>query len=154
MLEIISVVWGLIEPLVGMATMAAAGATWLRIRREKSRRINGKGGGEAIVALQIGRPIAQAVAEHFGRPADELVVFDRALESDRDYRELAMAVYAAMCKHQSKRVHLVLSGPVGLNFLVGQLVGLHHFHVQVYQFDPSGGGYIPLPQPDRSWLRH
>lgn len=153
MLELISTVWGLIEPLVGLSTLAAAGATWLRIRREKSRRINGKGGGEAIVALQIGRPIAQAVAEHFGRPADELIVFDRALESDRDYRELAMAVYAAMCKHQSKRVHLVLSGPVGLNFLVGQLVGLHHFNVRVYQFDPKGG-YIPLPQPDRSWLRN
>ncbi|MEM2550458.1 MAG: SAVED domain-containing protein, partial [Nitrososphaerota archaeon] len=46
-----------------------------------------------------------------------------------------------------KVVNLVLSGPLGLAFQIGQLIGLSHFKVQVYQF--SAGRYKPVPPVSR-----
>jgi hypothetical protein len=58
-------------------------------------------------------------------------------------------VYKAVAKvaQGGNEVHLVLSGPLGLAFSIGQLIGLSHYKVVVYQF--SAGKYRMVPPVTR-----
>lgn len=148
--------WGYIEPLVWLFGAIAGLVYWIRVRVARRRRYANRGGEQFVLALQVGRPVAEAVKAFFGE-LDVLVTVETVtgksvLETDRDYRLVASELYRAMAANQNRPIKLVLSGPVGLSFLVGQLVGLAKFDVEVFQFDPVTKGYQPLPTPDRHWL--
>lgn len=150
--------WNFIEPVLGFATLALAGATWWQTRRAKEAVYTDNGDGSWVIGLQVGRPVSEAVKKQFGQ-LDCLidvkeVVGDHTLALPEHYEAVARAVYAAVAAGQGKNVHLVLSGPVALSFLIGQCVGLFHFQITVYQFAPSSGSYEPMPRPTRAWLEH
>ena len=158
-LEMLSNSWDYTEPLIGYSAVIAAlyytVTTYYKKRKKYKKSQNGK----AYVALQVGRPVSEAVKRFF--QTEDLLLVDveavlgkTTLENDKDYKKLANAVYRELAKNQDKEIHLVLSGPVGLNFLIGQITGLNHFDVNIYQFDPVSKGYMELPQPDRTWLKH
>lgn len=161
LLGLISAVFGLwnwIEPLTGVCTMALAAATWWQTRRAREAAYADNGDGSWVVAVQVGRPVAEAVRKQFGQ-LDCLIDVRQVLGTDtlslpEHYESLARAVYSALCAGQGKNIHLVLSGPVALSFVIGQMVGLFHFQLTVYQFAPSTGGYEPMPRPNRAWLDH
>jgi hypothetical protein len=147
--------WSVIEPIAWLVVVATSIATYAQVKVRKSKAYS-TSKKEVVVALQIGRPVSEAVKAHFGALDClidiEVVLGKGTLESSRDYKMLAQSVYRAMASHQSAKINLVLSGPVGLNCLIGQLIGLHHFNVVVYQFNPKAAGYQELPVPDRTWL--
>lgn len=150
--------WNFIEPATGVATLAIAATTWWQTRRARQAVYADNGDGSWVVALQVGRPILEAVKKEFGQ-CDVLVdvkevLGENTLSLPEHYEKLAREVYKALCAGQSKNIHLIISGPVALNFLVGQMVGLFHFQVTVYQYDPASSSYKPMPRPTRDWLEH
>lgn len=148
--------WDLLEPVIGLATVSLSIATYLQTQKAKKAAYKDNGDGKWVVAFQVGRPVAEAVNKQFGQ-LDALinvvdVIGSNTIVSDSDYSKLAKAVYKAAMEGQGKNVHLVMSGPVGLSFLVGQLVGLHHINITVYQFDMASGSYQALPKASRDML--
>lgn len=154
-MEIIKEIWAIIEPMIWLLASLIGAVYWSKGRLAKRRRYK-KLDGEHIVAVQIGRPVAEAVKAHFnGLDAlieIESVLGKSSLDTGDDYKKIARAVYREIAEHQSCKIRLVVSGPVGLNCLIGQLIGLHHFDVSIYQFNILTKGYDELPEPDRGWL--
>lgn len=150
--------WSYAEPVIGFATLGFATATWLQTRRAAKAVYDDNGDGSWVVALEVGRPVSEAVKKQFGQldclVSCQEVVGVNTLALPEHYELLCKAVYAAIAQGQGKNIHLVLSGPVAVSFLVGQLVGLMHFQLTVYQFSPSTGSYEPMPRPTRDWLEH
>lgn len=159
-LEGLSTSWDYTEPLIGyLAVLAAVYYTVTTYLKKRKTYKNKSQNGKVYLALQVGRPVGEAVKRFFH--TEDLTLVDveavlgkTTLENDKDYKKLANAVYKELAKNQDKEIHLVLSGPVGLNFLIGQIAGLNHFDLHLYQFDPISKGYMELPQPDRTWLKH
>jgi hypothetical protein len=158
-METISQAWQYIEPLAWLVGLISALIYWSRVKLSRRKRYKNRGGKNFVVALQVGqvgRPVSEAVKDHFGEldclVSIEAVLGKSQLETNRDYRLIAKELYRAMAVNQNCPIKLVLSGPIGLSFLIGQLVGLAKFDVEVYQFDPVNKGYQPLPIPDRNWL--
>jgi hypothetical protein len=100
-----------------------------------------------IVVLEVGRPIVQDVKSMLGEPT-AVISYQRPI-TEEEIPKIASEVYRAVAKAASggHEVHLVPSGPVALAFQIGQLVGLNHYKVVVYQF--SGGRYRPVPPVTR-----
>lgn len=150
--------WNYAEPVIGFATLGFATATWLQTRRAVAATYADNGDGSWVVALEVGRPVSEAVKKQFGQldalVRCEEVIGVNTLALPEHYESLVKAVYAAIVKGQGKNIHLALSGPVAVSFLLGQLVGLMHFQLTVYQFTPSSGSYEPMPRPTRDWLEH
>jgi hypothetical protein len=152
-------VWEWVDGPLTLATFAAAVAAWWQTRRARQRVYAALGEGDYVVALQVGRPVSEAVKKQFKR-LDELVDVAAVLGGETTlslpvhYEQTARAVYRAVCAGQGRNIHLVLSGPVALSLLIGQLIGLFHFQITVYQFAPSSGTYEPIPHPTRDWLEH
>lgn len=159
LLVILTGAWEWLEPLTGVLTLAAAGVAVVQTTKARQAAYADNGEGSWIVALQVGRPIKEAVEKQF-KQLDVLIDVQTVLGGEHTlslpehYEALARAVYSALCAGQGKNIHLVLSGPVALSFLVGQMAGLFHFQLTVYQFDSSTGGYAPMPKPTRAWLQH
>lgn len=151
--------WVVAEPVIGFTTLGFAAAAWWQTRRARQRVYAALGEGDYVVALQVGRPVSEAVKKQFGR-LDVLVDVAAVLKGETTlslpvhYEQIAREVYRATCAGQGRNIHVTLSGPVALSFLIGQLVGLFHFQVTVYQFTPSSGTYEPVPHPTRDWLEH
>ncbi len=150
--------WDAIEPVTGLLGFALVAATWWQTRRAEEAVYSDNGDGSWVVALQVGRPVSEAVKKQF-RQVDVLVdvtavIGTHTLSLPEHYKEIAKAVYGALCAGQGKNIHLVLSGPVALACLVGQLAGLFHFQLTVYQWSPSTGSYEAMPRPTRAWLEH
>ena len=102
---------------------------------------------EKIVVIEIGRPIVEDVKLQIGEP-DEVISYPRPILED-EIPIIAGQAYKLIKKHATggNIVKLVLSGPLGLAFSLGQLVGLSHFKVIVYQF--TAGRYKPVPPISR-----
>lgn len=153
---VVGPVWTVFEPLLWLVGIVSAALYWFKVTHAKRKRYANRGGRNFVIALQVGRPVSEAVKSHFGE-LDCLVDIQAllgkcVLETSRDYKVLAGEIYRAMASNQNCPIKLVLSGPVGLSFLIGQLVGLAKFDVEIYQFDPVTKGYQALPAPDISWL--
>jgi|FaiFalDrversion3_1042247.scaffolds.fasta_scaffold33025_1 hypothetical protein len=103
-----------------------------------------------IVVLEVGRPIVEDVKSQIGEPT-AVISYQRPIAED-EIPKIAGEVYRAVAKAAlgGHEVHLVLSGPVALAFQIGQLIGLSHFNVVVYQF--SGGKYRPIPPVTREMM--
>lgn len=150
--------WNAIEPVSGLLGFALLAATWWQTRKAEQAVYADNGDGSWIVALQVGRPVSEAVKKQFGQ-IDSLVdvtavIGTHTLSLPEHYEAIARAVYAALVAGQGKNIHLVLSGPVALSCLIGQMAGLFHFQLTVYQFAPSTGSYEAMPRPTRAWLEH
>jgi len=103
-----------------------------------------------IVVVEVGRPIQKEVREQLGEPF-KVISYPRPILEDETPR-IAVEVYNAIreASRDGEIVYLVLSGTLALAFQIGQLVGLSHFKVQVYQF--SGGRYRTVPVITREML--
>lgn len=153
----IPIFWSYAEPFVQiLALIVYLRYVYLRKRAEK-RRYQNSNGKDFVIAVEVGgRPISEAVKSQFGE-LDCLInaqalVGKPTLENDKDYQKIAAEVYKAISCNQNCKVHLVLSGPIALSAIIGRMIGYHSFNVVIYQFDPSQGGYYPVPTPDRSWF--
>jgi hypothetical protein len=106
--------------------------------------------GAKIIVLEIGRPVVDAVKAQLGEPF-EVISYQRAI-SELEIPRIAKEAYNAIRRATAdgSEVWLVLSGPLGLSFALGQLVGISHFRIICYQF--SGGVYRPVPPPTRDLL--
>ncbi|MEM4727979.1 MAG: hypothetical protein QXD04_06985 [Candidatus Bathyarchaeia archaeon] len=100
-----------------------------------------------LVVIEVGRPILEEVKTQLGEP-DAVVSYPRPVLED-EYPSILREAYQAIRRaaQGGEVVQLVLSGPLGLAFSLGQLVGLSHFKIQVCQF--SGGRYRPVPPVSR-----
>ena len=149
-------IWGYGEPLTFVFALLSGLVYWLRVRAARRRRYSNRGGKDFVLAIQVGRSVSEAVVAHFGELdclIDAEALLGRAeLRGQEDYKKLAKELYRAMAANQHCPIKLVLSGPVGLACLVGQLAGLHKFDVEVFQFDPASKGYTALPVPGLDWL--
>lgn len=151
-------VWNWIEPVTGFATLGIAAATWLQTRRAAKAVYADNGDGSWVVALEVGRPVSEAVKKQFGQ-LDCLVTAESVLRTNlltlpEHYENLAKAVYSALCQGQNKNCHLILSGPVALAAIIGQMAGVMNFHLTVYQYTPATASYEAVPRPTMNWLEH
>jgi len=150
--------WNWLEPVIGIGTLTLAGAAWWQTRKAKTAyySVSDNGDEKWVVALEVGRPISEAVNDSFGH-MDVLVrvqdvIGSSVLLTDEHYEKVARAVYSACAICQNRPIDLIVSGPNGLVFLVGQMLGLDRFRVSVFQY--YNGEYQRLPRPTRDWLEH
>jgi hypothetical protein len=103
-----------------------------------------------VFVLEVGRPIKADVEREFGR-VDAIVSVPRAI-SELEIPKIAAQAYREIMKLGAggEEVAVVLSGPLGLAFELGQAVGLGHAKVVVYQF--SQGRYVKVPTLTREHL--
>lgn len=99
-----------------------------------------------LILLQIGRPILHSVQKAFGKDPD--VVLSHGEVGVDDYHKIIKAFYQHLRSDQEN--HIVLSGPVSLNFALWQVVWLNHFHIKLYQRNHTKTSYDPLPLIDRN----
>ncbi len=157
-IEYLQSAWDIVEPIVGFLGIIIIVWYWISTKIAKRKKYINKGSKRFIVALQIGRPVAEAARRHFGE-LDVLIDVNNVLgkdtlENKNDYKKIVKEVYKVLAQNQNAEIHLVISGPVGLNFILGQVVGLSHFDVVIYQYDQIKKGYVELPLPERSWLKY
>jgi hypothetical protein len=103
-----------------------------------------------VFVLEIGRPIRADVENQIGR-VDDIISVQRAI-SELEIPKIASQAYHKIMKLASggEEVVIVLSGPLGLAFQLGQAIGLAHAKVVVYQF--SQGRYVKVPPLTREHL--
>ena len=106
-------------------------------------------GSPMIVVLEIGRSVVDDVRLQLGEPL-AVISAKRTLRCE-EFHLFAWAAYDRI--REVRRfvkeslgevipVTLVLSGPVSLNFQLGQLLGLHE-DVELYQYDQGEYVYVP-----------
>lgn len=148
--------WGYAEPFVFLCAAASGALYWWRVRQARHRRWTNTGSKKFVLALEIGRPVSEAVKAHFGELdcliSVQALLGRSTLETSEDYRKVAREVYRAIAANQASPIELVLSGPIGLAHIIGQLVGVRKYDVTVYQFDPATKGYTALPRADIDML--
>ena len=98
-----------------------------------------------FILLQVWRPILNTFIEFFGKEPDFLLEYDEI--SIKDYPQIIKNFYDSLS--QTKENHIVLSGPVSLNFVIWQTVWLNHFKIQLYQRNHDTMNYDILSSIDR-----
>ena len=148
----------IIEFVIICFTLYFSFRTWLgsQIRSSKSKKII-KEHGEVVIALQVGRTVIEAVNREFPKIDKNIIDVKQILDKDTlldesDYKKLAVAVHDKIKMYQYKHINLILSGPVALSCIIGQMIGLNHYSIDVYQLVGEDSTYFKLPQVDRSWL--
>jgi hypothetical protein len=103
-----------------------------------------------IFVLEIGRPIRADVEAQLGHVSD-IISVPRAI-SELEIPKIVSQAYHKIMKlaQGGEEVAIVLSGPLGLAFQLGQAIGLAHAKVIVYQF--SQGRYVKVPPLTREHL--
>ncbi|MEM1703909.1 MAG: hypothetical protein QXQ31_07625 [Zestosphaera sp.] len=101
-----------------------------------------------IVVLEIGRPIKDDVVAQFKQEPFAVISYPRPV-IEAEYPQILKEAYRAIkeAARGGEEVILVLSGPLALAFQLGQLVGLSHFKIRVFQF--SMGRYREVPPVTR-----
>jgi len=100
------------------------------------------------VCVEIGRPIQREVIKQFGK-IDKVISYKGNITKN-DIKPLLKEVIDAL---EPNGTRLILSGPVAFNFMLGQLVGLNHYKLKVYQYNPEIG-YEDWDCADRNILFH
>ena len=59
--------WNWVEPVIGFLTLGLAAATWIQTRRAAKAVYADNGDGSWVVALEVGRPVSEAVKKQFGQ---------------------------------------------------------------------------------------
>jgi len=108
-----------------------------------------------VLILEIGRPIKEDVIAFLKKQGydtsrmDIRVVSRQRAIIEEEYPDIWKEAYFHIKQlgFGGNEIWIFLSGPLGLSFGLGQIVGLQHWKVIVYQF--SGGTYRPVPPPTR-----
>ena len=100
-----------------------------------------------LLILSIGRDIVQSAEKQIGKQADAVIKV--AELPPEDYPQLRQRVYQYFKEWQGDSIELILSGPVAFAFTLGQLTGLNHFDITVFQYDSSHRVYQVVPMPSR-----
>ena len=97
----------------------------------------------ALVVLEIGRPIVDSVTTQLGEP-DIVIQRKAAIDIEKEAHQIAAELYKSIAVIQrfAKEIILVLSGPLAIAFLVGQLVGLNKFNIKIAQW--QSGRYVVI----------
>jgi hypothetical protein len=103
-----------------------------------------------VFVLEVGRPIRADVEREFGH-VDAIVSVPRVV-SELEIPKIAAQCYREIMKlaQGGNEVYVVLSGPLGLAFQLGQAIGLAHAKVVIYQF--GQGKYVRVPPLTREHL--
>ena len=150
--------WVYIDPGVNFLTFAMAAVAAWQTKKAHAAYYDDRSNADErhVVALEVGRPISEAVKAKFGhldiliRVQD--VIGTTVLLTDEHYEKVARTLYSACARAQNKPIDLIVSGPNGLLLIVGQMLGLDRFRVAVYQY--YNGDYQRVPRPTRDWLEH
>jgi len=108
-----------------------------------------------ILILEIGRPIKQDVIAFLQSQGFDTSKLDIRVVSrqraiiEAEYPDIWREAYYHITQLGvgGNEIWIFLSGPLGLSFGLGQIVGLQHWKIIVYQF--SAGAYRPVPPPTR-----
>lgn len=100
-----------------------------------------------LLILSIGRDIVSSAEAQLNRVADATIQLGEVYPGD--YPAVRKQIYEQLKLWSGEEVQLVLSGPLGLIFTLGQLVGLNHFKVSILQYDAEASGYTSVPTPTR-----
>jgi hypothetical protein len=100
--------------------------------------------------------VSAAVKAHFGEldclVSAKAILGKEVMETASDYKKVSREVYRAIAANQNAQINLVLSGPIGLSCIIGQMIGVRKYDVTVFQYDMVTKGYIQLPVADMSWV--
>jgi hypothetical protein len=112
-----------------------AGATWFKRWRARHRRYATDEVKEAvIIAVEVNNDTSASILAHFGRAADVTIsskeLFGGAFLTKEQIPKMAKAVLRACAPYRNVTIKLVLAGPAGLCFQVGQLLAAHKFDVE------------------------
>lgn len=121
------------------------------VKKRLSSKFKGNKKEKSIVVLEAGREIANDVQDQLGE-IDAII--KAGIVSKDQMHELAADVYKAIKNLQrvSKKIILVLSGPVVLSFLVGQLVGLNHFNLELAWWQRGSYEILDDMTPHRAFI--
>ena len=143
----------MIETVIGLVKLSYESGKWLKNHLEKkklvmaSENLNEDVG--ILIVAEIGRPIVQDVEEQLGKPF--AVISAKRTVSKEEIGKLAGDIYKAVAKvsklTKGQKITLVLSGPVVLNFILGQFVGLGHFNLNLGFW--QNGSYQVIPSAVR-----
>ena len=132
----------MIEEVIGTVKLAYKSAKWLKeyYQKKKAKQVKDDTLGVIIVA-EIGRAIASDVKNQLGEPF-AVISYTKTLKPD-EFNKVAGDVFKAIAKANTmlkgSKITLVLSGPVALNFILGQFVGVGHFDINLAYW--SAGKY-------------
>ncbi len=108
---------------------------------------------DVIIALELGRPIRDDIEVQLG-PIDFSVSYLGRIDSSNFNKiaaECYQAIRSANVKYGGKRrLVVVISGPHGIIFPLGQMVGMQHFNIVIATF--QDGQYIVHPPIDRGMM--
>lgn len=128
--------WEWVEPLLTLVVVPVAAATWYEHWRAKHARYAPAAadrGRAAIVSVDVNTDTAQSVLVHFGREADVYVRSQTELGKKflepADVTRLARIVAQKCAPFRNRTIFLVLAGPSGLCFQIGQLLAAHKFDI-------------------------
>ena len=150
--------WDFLEPVIGIMTLSFVGSSWWANQKAKRAYYedNSNSDDRHVVALEVGRPVSEAVKSQFGHldvlVRVEDVIGTTVLVTDDHYRQVSQSVYSACARNQNRPIDLIVSGPNALVFLVGQMVGMDRFKIRVWQY--YNGEYQSVPMVARDWLNH
>jgi len=103
-----------------------------------------------MFVLEVGRPVRSDVESQIGK-VDDFISIPRAI-SEVEIPKIVSDAYKKIAKLASTgdEVAVVLSGPLALAFELGQVIGIGHYKIVVYQY--SGGKYVKVPPITREML--
>jgi hypothetical protein len=103
-----------------------------------------------LIILALGRDVVAAAERMLGQKADAII--KRAELTPEEYPEVRNEFYQYLKKWQEEPLKVILSGPVAFNFTLGQMVGVNHFDLEVFQFNAEKRCYDSIFSPSRSEL--
>ncbi|GEM_PF-3980602 len=128
--------WDALDPFLNLVVIPFGLATWYEAWRAKHARYAASSVDRdraAIVSVDVNTDTAASVMAHFGREADVYVrsatEMGKTFLKPEDVTELAKIVFRKCAPFRNRTIYLVLAGPAGLCFQVGQLLAAHKFDV-------------------------
>ena len=147
--------WDFVEPIMGLSTLSLV-VYQLKLKEAAKKTIySDNGDSQWVVGLQIGCDLAPAMISKFGHIDvmidAKAVTGSHTLATENDYKALAKEAYKAIAAGAGKNTKVVLSGPVTLAFMVGQMCALHAHNVQLFNYVPTTNSYEALPKVTSDW---
>ena len=143
----------MIAEIVGEIVKLAVSPALKRLFNKRNERLKAPKGKEPIVVIEVGRPIVADAQEQFGEERVVAAISAVRTLQPEEFPKFAAEAYKALvqvARRVKGRVHIILSGPVSMNFQLGQLVGLSHLDIQIWQW--FAGEYKPIPPVKREMM--
>ena len=101
-----------------------------------------------LIILEIWRPINKQAEQFFDKKADNIISYPEI--TTKDYPKIVKEFYHSLSQNDEN--YIILSWPVSLNFQIGQVVGLNHFKVKLFQWNAEKQSYEELENVWRNVL--